>query len=136
MKKITVYHGTMEKHIDSIKEKGLEGEERLGANWFMVATDFASALYHASPDENKEAIVFEFEVEIEPHPIFKGHPYLWEPSVRHEESSWYGIKETIPTSSIKKIHRVPYEEYLLQKEMGFDKIKREPISKSKIKRKR
>jgi hypothetical protein len=134
MKKITIYHGTMDKHISSINEKGLEGDERLGANWFMVATDFSSALFHATPEEGQDAVIFEFEVEIEAHPFFKGDPYLWEPNIRNESSSWYGIKETIPVSCIKKIHKVPYEDYLKQKDAGLDNIiKKAP---SVIKRKR
>jgi hypothetical protein len=120
MKKITIYHGTNEHHIKNIEKNGLEGDEKLGANWFMVATDFSSALYHSSPDFNKEAIVFEFEIELEEHPFFKGHPFLWEPNVRNEESTWYGIKQTIPVDSIKKIHKISYEDYKKQKTNGLD----------------
>ena len=140
MKKIKVYHGTSPKHVNNIEINGLIGESRLGANWYMVSTDFESALFHANSDnEEGNAVVIEFEVPIEVCGFFKGEPYLWEPYYRGvmkngEGSSWYAIKNKIPTGCITKIHEVPYKEYKKQKSDGFQVITSKKITNSIIKK--
>jgi hypothetical protein len=125
MKTLKIYHGTSQKHIDNIKENGLSGDERLGNQWYMVATDFESALFHASVEsKNDNAIVVEFEVPIEDHKIFSAYPHLHEPHVRNKDSSWHGIDKEIPPNLIKKIHQVSYDDYMKQKSAGFDKPKK------------
>lgn len=123
MKKITVFHGTIQKHLGSIKKNGLnDNSNSSGANWYMVSTDFASALYHASPEKNESAIVIEIELEIKEKfdGLLTHTPYLWNPHVRSESSAWFGLYKSIPPSCIKKVHKIENNLYLKQKEMGMD----------------
>lgn len=111
--KIIVYHGTNNKHVKSIKQNGLKSSIS-SANWFMVSTDFESALYHATPLDKNTVPVIEFKVPITNDKWF-GYPYFWPPNKRNEDSIWFGLKETIPPEYINKIYQVPYNEWIKQK---------------------
>lgn len=115
---IIVFHGTMNKKIDTIKRDGLKSTIK-SSTWYMLSTDFHSALYHATPEENDKTIpVIEFEIPLE-NKRWHGYPYLWRPFVRDETSSWFALKEVIPPKFIKKIHNIPYETWRKQKDKGF-----------------
>lgn len=114
---ITVYHGTHPKYVNDIKSQGLKSKA-LGPNWYMVATDFESALYHATPEGENDVVVFEFEVPVE-NTKWEGYPYFWPPYERSEKSSWFALKEPLGNELIKKVHHISYEDYLKQKSKGF-----------------
>ena len=115
--KITVYHGTHPKYVEAIKSQGLRSKS-LGPNWYMVATDFGSALYHATPEEQGDAVVFEFEVPVE-NTKWDGYPYFWPEHKRNENSSWFALKEPLGKELIKKVHYISYEDFIKQKNKGF-----------------
>ncbi len=118
--KLTVYHGTMPKKVSSIKSKGLENKTGYDAGWYMVSTDFESALYHARPDEEGgSTVVIEFEIKYNSEDRWVGYPYLWKGEVRDSKSTWYALKEPIPAKFIKKIHTVPHDKWIQQKNSGF-----------------
>ncbi len=137
MNKITVYHGTTKNHLDNIKEKGLFDINNCGAGWYMVSSDFASALFHASPEKDDKAVVVEFELEIkETHRgLFTHTPYLWNPEVRNDNSAWFGIYKPIPPICIKKVHEIDYDIYIKQKSLGLDKSATNIIPKYPMKQK-
>ena len=119
---ITVYHGTHNKKESSISSGGLKASESMGydnAGWYVVATDFESALFHATPEEESEAIVFEFEVPVT-NEKWEGYPYFWPPHDRDGNSKWFALKEPIPSDMIKKVHKVSQEDYLDQKNKGLN----------------
>jgi RNA:NAD 2'-phosphotransferase (TPT1/KptA family) len=128
MNTITLYHGTIEKKLDSILSTGIERNARLGAQWYMLATDFASALFHASPDRDEEAIVVEVKVPIEPthSGMFSHTPHLWNPHRRNENSEWLALFKDIPAKHIQCVHRVSHADFLAQKLAGMDKTVYEP----------
>lgn len=114
-----VYHGTNLKHLPAIKSKGLISKE-MGYDsprWYMVATDFESALFHAMPDAKQPAIVIEFKVPVT-NVRWDGNPYFWPPA-KKEKSKWYALKQPLSKKFIKKIHRVSHEDWLVQKNKGF-----------------
>lgn len=116
---ITVYHGTKPNRVDSIKANGLISNVGYdSAGWYMVSTDFESALYHASVEEGQDAPVFEFEVPVT-NEYWEGYPYLWPPATISSGAKWFALKQELPAEFISKIHQVPYEEYLRQKEEKF-----------------
>lgn len=117
---ITVFHGTSQKKAAGIELNGLNGGSMgySNAGWYMVSTDFESALFHATAEEGEQAIVFEFEVPIDNH-RWEGNPYFWPPYKRNETSKWFALKQPIEKKLIKKIHHVSYGDFLLQKQEGF-----------------
>lgn len=118
-KTITVYHGTHTKHVEKIKKDGLVSNVGYyNAGWYMVSTDFESALFHATPIENGEVYVFEFEIPIVDGRWF-GYPYLWKPYVRSDNSMWFALKEPIPAKYIKQVHEVKYQDWLEQKSLKY-----------------
>lgn len=113
-KTITVYHGTNPKFVDNINQNGLVSNMGYNnANWFMVSTDFASALFHAtaSDDSNIPVYVIEFQVPVT-NEKWEGYPYFWPAYNRSNESEWFSLKQPLPSNFIKKIHEVPYDEWL------------------------
>jgi len=123
VEKIKVYHGTTNKKINDIKNKGLQSPNGYdSASWYMVATDFGSALYHSNAD--KEAgimpVVVEFEIPTQKETRkWEGYPYLWPPFVRNGGEKWFALKQELPSKFIKKIHEVDYDAFLKQKKKGF-----------------
>ena len=115
---IIVYHGTLTKFVNSIKEYGLTHKNYYEPNWFMVSTDFQSALFHATPQEGKDASVIEFKVPINNEKWF-GYPYFWPPYKRNDNSMWFALKEPLGNELITKVHNVPYEVFLKRKYDGF-----------------
>ena len=116
-RKLRVYHGTTEKKVKSIQRSGLTGGYD-SASWFMVATDFESALFHASPESDEKAIVIELEVPVEGEP-WEGHPYFWPAEKFNAKREWYALMQAIPKKFIKEIHRVPFDQWMEQKSAGF-----------------
>jgi len=120
---ITVYHGTIPKFVDSIKNNGLEDKTSTPyqQGWYMLSTDFESALFHAHPsDENKEFVyVFEFKIPIIENDRWVGYPYLWKGSKISDNSTWFALMKKIPKKFISKIHKISYEEWINQKQKGF-----------------
>ena len=115
---ITVFHGTNPKNVESIKHNGLR--TKIGdSEWYMVSTDFESALYHGTSDNESDVFVIEFNVSISENEKWYGYPYFWPPYERNENSKWFALKQILTPNLIKKIHQVPYEEFLNQKHKGF-----------------
>jgi len=123
IKTIRVFHGTIPKFVDGIKKNGLE--DRSGTpyqqGWYMVATDFESALFHANPsDENKDSVyVFEFNIPITENDRWVGYPYLWKGEKRDDNSTWFALMKKIPSKFISKIHKISYDEWIDRKNKGF-----------------
>lgn len=113
--KIKLYHGTSFKNLENILKNGFEANEALGANWYVFSSDFSSALFHASTNENEEAIVIEFDIPIFNNDFSTHAPYLWNPYHRNENSCWFAAQTNIPPEFINKVHKVPYEIYKTQK---------------------
>lgn len=109
---ITVYHGTHNKKAPSIEKRGLEGGS-MGYNnsqWYMVATDMNSALFHATPEDEGDAVVFEFAVPVD-NSKWEGYPFFWPPHERSSDSKWFALKQPIPSEYIKKVHRISNDDY-------------------------
>ncbi len=119
-KTITVYHGTKPKFIENIKENGLTDNTGYNQGWYMVSTDFESALFHAHSDENNDYVfVIEFEIPIEENNRWYGYPYLWKGYKRDDNSTWFALMQKLPAHFIKKIHKISYDNWIKQKNIGF-----------------
>lgn len=117
---ITVFHGTMPKKLSKIKSSGLQSTNGYGQGWYMVATDFESALYHATPDEDGgNVVVIEFNIPTEENDRWEGYPYLWKGYERNSNSTWYALKEELPSKFIKKVHTIPNDKWIGQKNKGY-----------------
>ena len=119
---LTVYHGTKGKFLNSIKKNGLEDKTSAPyqQGWYMVSTDFESALFHANPDEKKDLVyVFEFKVPITENNRWVGYPYLWLGQKMKDNSTWFALMRKLPRKFITKIHKVTYDEWINQKNKGF-----------------
>lgn len=116
--KIIVYHGTLKKFIKPIETDGLKHTNYSDPNWFMVSTDFESALFHATPIEGGEVYIIEFQVPIINEKWF-GYPYFWPPFERNEKSKWFALKQPLSNNLITKVHNIPYSQFLKQKKIGF-----------------
>lgn len=117
---IKVYHGTNTKFVDEIKNNGLVNSNGYySAGWYMLSTDFESALYHATPSEDKgNAFVFEFAIP-RGEERWDGYPYLWHGYERNDTSTWYAPMQSIPNSFIIEVHEVDYESWIKQKDKRF-----------------
>ena len=113
---LTVFHGTNKKHLDSIKNSGLKSTVGYDSSkWYMVSTDFESALFHATPEnDGDEVYVFEFTIPLE-NKKWYGYPNLWPPYERNNNSSWFAIKQPIKKEYITKIHQVSHDRWTQQK---------------------
>jgi hypothetical protein len=119
---ITVYHGTIPKFVNSIRENGLEDNTSTPyiQGWYMVSTDFESALFHANTDDKKDFVyVFEFQIPIIENDRWVGYPYLWKGSKMNDNSTWFALMKKIPKKFIKKLHKISYNEWIFQKNRGF-----------------
>jgi len=119
---ITVYHGTHTSKAPKISSEGLKASDSMGydnAGWYVVATDFNSALFHATPEDQSEAVVFEFEVPLT-NGKWEGYPYFWPPHERGVNSKWFALKQPLTPDMIKKVHRVSHDDYLDQKNKGLN----------------
>jgi hypothetical protein len=118
--KLTLYHGTSLKYLDDIKKNGLISKVGYDTNgWYMMSTDFESALFHALPTNKTDIIVVEFTIPIKENDYWIGYPYLWKGGKRTDSSTWYALMKPIPKKFIKKIHYVDYDKWLEQKNKGF-----------------
>jgi hypothetical protein len=112
---LKVYHGTIDKHINNIKKNGLVsplGYDR--PKWYMVSTDFESALFHSNADEdqNIKPIVVEFDIPLEKHKRrWVGFPYLWSGKTTSDNDTWYALKQPIPSEFISKVHNVSFDKF-------------------------
>lgn len=116
--KLTVYHGTKPKFVNDIRQNGLVNSNGYNQGWYMVSTDFESALYHAYSD-NGFVYVFEFEIPISDNDRWLGYPYLWKGSERDGNSTWFTLMQKLPKKFIKRVHKISYEDWLNQKYKGF-----------------
>ena len=116
---ITLYHGTKPKFVNTIKKNGLVSNLGYGQGWYMLATDFESALYHAYSDENEKVYVIEFKVPIIKSIYWDGFPYLWSGEVINDTSTWYALREKLPAKFISNIIEVDREDWLKQKNDKF-----------------
>jgi hypothetical protein len=117
---IKVYHGTKSKFVDDIKKEGLKDKSGYNQGWYMVSTDFESALFHAHPDEDSGIVyVFEFKIPIVKNDRWDGYPYLWKGQKMNEKSTWYALMQEIPSRFITDIIEVDKEYWLMQKNKGF-----------------
>lgn len=120
---ITVYHGTKPKFVSSIKQNGLIDKSGYNQGWYVVSTDFESALFHSHPDEDKgDTNVIEFEVPINDNDKWLGYPYLWKGQKMNGNSTWFALMQKLPTEFITKIHTINYDTFMKQKNVGFSKI--------------
>ena len=120
---LTVYHGCNAKYADQISRTGLIASKSMGyesAGWYMVSTDFESALFHATPKEDTgDAIVFEFEIPLKKNDRWLGYPYLWKGHERSDNSTWFALMKPLPPKFIKNAHVVPYDQWLERKNLKF-----------------
>jgi hypothetical protein len=114
---LTVYHGTKPKFVKEILNNGLIDKSGYNQGWYVLSTDFESALFHAHSDEDFVPVI-EFEIPLE-HKKWFGYPYLWKGEKRNDNSTWFALKQPIPKEFITKVHKVPYEDWIKQKELGF-----------------
>lgn len=126
MDHITLYHGTNPKYIEDIKENGIADISNSYHDplWYMLSTDFESALFHATPLESGDNVyVVEVKVPIIENELWTGYPYLWKgyerSSSNSNTSTWYALREKIPNSMIAKIHEVDYNTWFSQKNKGY-----------------
>lgn len=117
-KNLTLYHGTILKKISSIEANGLVSNLGYGVGWYMLSSDFASALFHANAQEGEDVPVIEFSIP-KGNDHWEGYPYLWKEEKRDDNSSWYALMKPIPKEFIKKIHYVKYADWIKQKGEGF-----------------
>ncbi len=120
-KTIKVYHGTSLKKESGIKQHGLTsgamGYDNAG--WYMVSTDFASALFHATAMEpGDEVVVFEFVVPVE-NRRWEGDPYFWPPYDRNNDSKWFALKKPLTPNLISDTKHVSYDDFIAQKNKGM-----------------
>lgn len=122
-KKLTIYHGTKPKFINDIKQNGLVDKNGYNQGWYMVSTDFESALFHAHPDEeNGNVNVVEFSIPISENDRWEGYPYLWDGERMNDNSTWYALMKPLPSNFIVKIHNVDYNKWKNQKNNGYSKV--------------
>ena len=117
---ILLYHGTKPKFVNDIKNNGLVDKSGYNQGWYMVSTDFESALFHAHPDnDNGDVYVIEFEIPNNKNDRWDGYPYLWKGQKMKDNSTWFALMKQIPKEYIKKIHKVNYDKWINQKNVGF-----------------
>lgn len=116
---LTVYHGTKPFNAHYIEKEGLKNNQGYNQGWYMVSTDFESALYHAYSDFEKDVYVFEFRIPIVENDRWLGYPYLWKGVERSDNSTWFALKKPLPKEFIVKVHKVKYTDWLRQKNKGF-----------------
>ncbi len=118
---IKVYHGTKPKFVEEIKKNGLiDKTEVYSPGWYMLSTDFESALFHAHPDmEGGDVFVIEFEIPNLVNEMWDGYPYLWKGEIRNDKSIWFALKEPLPNKFIKDIIKVDYDKWIKRKDLKF-----------------
>lgn len=117
---ITVYHRTKPKFVNHIKRDGLIDKSGYNQGWYMVSSDFESALFHAHPDETGgDVYVIEFEVPNTLNDRWDGYPYLWKGQKMNDNSTWFALMKKLPKEFIVKIHKISYDDWYKQKERGF-----------------
>jgi hypothetical protein len=107
---ITLYHGTTIDKAKKIKETGLKNNigHYDSANWYVLASDIESAIFHSYLNEDNVAAVLEFKIPVT-NKKWEGYPYLWPPHKFSEYKKWYALKQPLPKEFIKKLHIIDYE---------------------------
>ena len=102
---LTVFHGSG-RHADSIRQNGLVAGSMgyHSPGWYVVATDFESALFHATKHDDV-ATVFEFEVPVT-NRRWEGDPYFWPPADMEGGHKWFALQRPLPAKFIKQVHQV------------------------------
>jgi hypothetical protein len=120
-KTIKLFHGINSKNLNNIKNIGITSPNGYHSpEWFMLSTDFESALYHATPEKDGEDVfVIELVVPTPNNNRWLGYPYLWKGYVRDGNSSWFSLKQPIPKKFISNVHNVSNLNWLEQKSNGF-----------------
>jgi len=116
---LTVYHGTNTKFVNDIKANGLIDKTGYNQGWYMLSTDFESALYHATPQNEEDVTVFEFKIPLIDTHYWEGYPYLWKGEKRNDNSTWYALMQQIPNTMISNVITVPYDRWVKQKNDKF-----------------
>jgi len=102
---LTVFHGSGP-HADGIRQNGLVAGPMgyHSPGWYVVATDFDSALLHATTRDGV-ATIFEFEVPIT-NARWEGDPYFWPPADMGDGQKWFAMQRPLPAEFIRKVHQV------------------------------
>ncbi len=122
MTKITLFHGTTADKISSILRQGIVNKTN-DPNWYMLASNFGSALFHCNADKYIKAVVIEVHLtlpEVGDNVFWNGYPALY-PEYKHDNAdiSWFAPNEVIKPECIAKVHVVELESFLAQKSNGF-----------------
>lgn len=127
----TLFHGTQKKLVADIVKNGFNQLANQGG-WYQMATDFESALFHCSTAEKKPEHVYVIEFNVKStDELWNGYPNLFPAYERDESSSWFAVKEILPSEMIVAVHQVPYDLYIKQKSRGFNKSEHDLIACSK-----
>lgn len=116
---IILFHGTIPNRVQSIESEGIKSKDYHSPQWYMLSSDFESALYHADGTEEEGATVFKIQVPIVDKSPWSGYPYLWPEEKFNNGRSWYALKQPIPSEFIVDKIVVPYEQWSQQKSKGF-----------------
>lgn len=118
---VTVFHGTHEDRVPDIEADGLKAGSvgYSSSQWYMVATDMDSAVFHTTPKDDRDAYVIEFKVPVD-NSKWEGFPYFWPPYDRKPGSKWFALKQPIPSEFIQKVHKISNEDYIKSKNNRLD----------------
>jgi hypothetical protein len=110
---LRIFHGTSSANLDAIRSEGLRASEAMGYSsprWYMVASDFESAAFHAPNYESHRGrpVVLEFRIPAAKQPRkWPGWPYLWKGVERSDgKSTWYALREPIPPKFLVAVHQI------------------------------
>jgi hypothetical protein len=105
---------------DSIKNNGLIDKTGYNQGWYMVSTDFDSALFHSNPEiKGGDVHVVKFKVPLKDNKYWDGYPYLWKGEKRSDNSTWFALMKKLPKDFIEKVEVISYEKWIKQKNKGF-----------------
>jgi hypothetical protein len=115
--RLTLYHGTLAKQVESIKSNGITSPQYHDAGWYTLSSNIEGAIFHAQSDD-EYAPVIEVSIPIDPESMWEGHPYLW-PGAEVSGGEWYALMQKIPPEFIVKVHDIPHSEFDSIKSSGF-----------------
>ena len=110
---LVLYHGTLAKNIDGIRQKGLVSPPGVnGAGWPMLTTDYAQAARYTSG--RPDSVVLEYHVPR--NRLFENRhdsdvdPLLWPGDIHSAydfpEAVGYGIKSPLTQDYLRRVHRL------------------------------
>lgn len=121
-KNVTLYHGLKNGNskVSDIQRDGLISKMGYDSpEWFMVATDIDSAIYHANPSE-KGGDVYVVELSVPfTNKRWVGDPFLWPEYKRSGRSAWYALKQPLGSEYVVKVHKIPHDQYITVKNNGL-----------------